>query len=242
MSETLRIAYPVPLDSGSVSADFEPAIRRWCASFCLFEPGCKVEVLAMCCNSFPPESIRKLFVGIPTTFVRYDGGGCDGGASQYAARLLGEGFMVGCTTRTYFHAPGWGKAMLKARSEKGPGLFSSAASNEVRPHLCFRFYGLDAEDFLEAMPDPITCRQNGTFTEQGNSSIGNLTQWMDRNGGATCVVLRDGVYDRKDWFTAANRFRNGDQTNMLAWDRHSDIYHYSGNAEKERLATITEGA
>lgn len=232
---SLKIVYPVPLESEDVISEFAPSIRRWCDSYRQFPPGCEMEIVAVCIGADPPDSIRECFEGLPVSFLRYNGSGCDGGSVQFAMATLGSGFAIGCNTRVYFHRKDWGHRMSIARLLHGPGFYSSSASTEIRTHLCFRFYGVEIDDFLRAIPEPIIAREGGLFTEVGDEKSGNLTEWFERQGKAAKVVYWDGVYDRSNWFTPDNRFRNGDQSNMLAFDRHTDIYRDADPDEKKKL-------
>ena len=60
-------------------------------------------------------------------------------------------------------------------------------------------------------------------------------QMIETQGGSVKLVTWDGCYEKKDWFSVPNRFRDGDQSNLLIRDKHSDAYASASPEEKERL-------
>ena len=235
------IVLPIPLESGEVTADFLPFIERWVSTFGFCLAGCAVDVMGVCIGRDLPESIAPLFEDTPITFITYKGTGCDAGAFQAAAAEIKTGFVIFSTSRVYFHRPGWGEALVSAREQFGPGLYGTSASREHRLHLCTRFFGMEAEDFLAATGDPITDRGQWAFGEAGGTKP-NLLEWTRAAGKPAKLVAWSGVYDEPEWFSVPNRFRDGDQSDVLVWDRHTDIYRYSDPEQKEHLAKLGEEA
>lgn len=238
---SLKIIYPVPLETPEVTADFMPFIKRWCDTFVANPPGIEYEVYAVCMGRDPTEDVKRMFEGINARFVTQPDGRSDGGAIQFMARKIKRGFYIGCTSRVYFHRRGWGEKMVCAMLEHGPGYYSAFASSESRPHLCFRFHGMQAEHFLQSMPDTIEKREDGWWTEIGNDEKGNLTEWFEKQELPARVVTWQGSFDRSDWFRQTNGFRHGDQSECLVFDRHTDIFHFASDEDKTRLHDLTYG-
>lgn len=85
-------------------------------------------------------------------------------------------------------------------------------------------------------PHLIDSRLKGPMFEIGaNNEHGNLMEWMERRGRPPRLVFFDGVREKPDWFSVPKRFRNGDQSNMLVWDKHTDLYRAATPEEKANL-------
>lgn len=224
---------PVPIDSRAVWLQFRHYVERFAATWMKYPPGCDIEIAAVCCNSDANSEVRMLFLSLPVRFFRYDGHGADLGAQQWlASQIGGNPFLICCTSRMYFHREGWGKALVDARDRHGPGLYGMSASYESGSlHVCTRGYCLDAED-LRAYPTQITSRDLGVFFECGG---GNLLNWFEQRGGTARMVYWDGVWEKADWMDRPNTFRKGNQRNMLAFDKHSDIWAAADEPRRREL-------
>lgn len=233
------VVLPVPLDSDRVWSQFRSYIERFCATWKQFPPGTDVELYAICCNADPDESVRRLFLNLPTAFLRYDGEGADLGAQQWFAQQIGGNpFLINATSRMYFHREGWARKLVSARELYGPGLYGMSASYEGGTlHLCTRGHCLDAQDF-RAYPTVITSRNMGVFFECGG---GNLLRWFEEQGGEARMVYWDGIWQKKDWFERPNTFRKGHQRNMLAWDKHTDFWASADAERKQQLERMLLG-
>ena len=230
------VTIPIPLDSVEVWDAFHPFIERFCETWRINPPGVDCEIIASCCNDGPNDDLRTMFHDLPVSFVHYSGEGCDLGSAQQIACAIGTGFMVNCTSRCYFHRPDWLKRLVTAREAIGPDLFGCFASHESgRLHVCTRAYSLDAQDFA-LYPVQINSRNLGVFFECGD---GNLMEWFEARNKKPWVVGWSGIHERSDWFKIPNRFRNGDQSDCLVFDKHTDIYR---NAEGEFKMQLEEMA
>lgn len=211
------INYPLPLDNWEL---FRPDVEKFTRTFREFDPGEGYELRAMCCWNDPTDVVKEMFRGIKCQFIRYDGPGQDSGSAQFSAdQMAANNFMICLTTRHYFWKAGWLKKMCDARRQFGPGLYGVCANRETYPlHLCLRFYGIDSDDFKQYpfhLNSKLRCHQ---------WEVHYALSWMRGLGHVTKLVLWDGVYDEPKWFSRPNRFRNGDQSNLLVFDRHSDSY------------------
>lgn len=229
------IVYPLPFDNWTF---FEPFVERFTRTFKQFKPGCEYEVAAVCNWGEPADKVREMFYGIKTKFVPYYENGWDIGSAQHVAHTLPDNvFMVNMTSRCYFHREGWLKLMADAREALGSGLYGCTANHDgYRLHLCTRAYAMDVEDF-KYYPHKIDSRAKGPLFEIGaDNEYGNLMEWMEvSRGKPSRLVFFDRVAEKPDWFTAPNRFRSGDQSNVLVHDFHTDIYRDAGDEMREIL-------
>lgn len=228
------LCLPIPLDNWTT---FEPFVERFVRTFKQFPPGCEYELYAVCNWGEPTDKIREMFYGIKTRFVSYYENGWDIGSAQFVAwQVPRNAFLVAMTTRCYFHREGWLKLMVEAREKYGKGLYGCTANHDgYRLHLCTRAYAMDASDFLE-YPHTIDSRAKGPLFEVGQcNEKGNLMEWMESIGRPPRLVFFDRVAEKPDWFTVPNRFRHGDQSNVLVHDYHTDIWR---DADEEHKALL----
>lgn len=175
------------------------------------------------------EELFDMFQGLPAIFERYDHG-ADLGAQQYIARLSDDAFQVNMTTRCYFHREGWLARYVFYRNRLGPGFYGASHSREGgKLHVCTRGHAYDVEDF-KLYPHNIISRDQGVFFECGQ---GCVSEWFTSIGRPRRVLGWNGDYSMSE--EIENGFRNGDQSNMLIWDKHTDIYRDADEAEKKRL-------
>jgi hypothetical protein len=227
------IIYPIPLDNWDV---FRPFVERFCKSWKDHGPGIDHHIYAVCTRLVTDE-VKSLFDGMPVVWVDYHGNGCDIGAFQHVAHMFRDTdlFMVCCVTRVYAFKPGWLSKLISARNTHGPGLYGTSASKEGgNLHCCCRCYGMDASTFAR-YPTQITSREQGVFFEIGE---GCLLDWYENEGMKCKMVYQDGVWDKREWFSRPNIFRDGDQSNMLVWDKHSDIYANGDTDKKTQLRAL----
>ena len=222
---------------------FEAPVRRFCDTYRQHSPGADHRVWAVLFGQSETPEIEAIFKGMPVDFIRYDGGGMDIGAAQSCARFLEPDFFtVNFTSRAYFHRPGWLGVLARAREQYGQGLYGLSSSREGgRFHICTRGYSLDAGDFAR-YPTEIVSRNQGVYFECGEHS---LTEWCREQGLRGYVVTFCGVTNW-EWTVAeltpeVQSFRVGDQSDMLVWDRHTDIFRDADLDEKRRLYSLMVG-
>lgn len=228
------IILPLPFDDW---ATFEPFVKRFVETFKQFPPSCPYQIHAVGCWGRPTDRVREMFYGTKTEFYFYANDGADIGSAQQATRFLDDDtFMVMMTSRCYFHRAGWLERLVEARKQHGPGLYGCSANHEgYRLHLCTRAYAMDAGDFKD-YPIKIDSRLKGPMFEIGeNNPHGNLMEWMESKDRPSRLVFFDGVREKPDWFTAPNRFRHGDQSNMLVLDKHTDLWRDANDEQKLAL-------
>lgn len=230
------IVYPLPLDNWKTFSEFA---FRFTNTFRDFPPGTDYKLIVAVNGGKLIDDIACWFYNINTTFVDYDGLGCDIGSAQHIANhlMIDDAFIVAMTSRCYFHRQGWLRRFMEAREKHGPGLYGASASYEGgTPHICTRAYGLDASLFRK-YPHLIDTRAKGQKFEVGEWC---LTTWFRSQALPTIQVTWDGEQDFQHWRATAETaiYRRGGQSAMLVWDRHSDLYRDASPEEKIKLESM----
>jgi len=70
---------------------------------------------------------------------------------------------------------------------------------------------------------------------EGHPENKNFTNWVEEQDLVTKLVLFTGAFDKPDWFNQPNCFRKGDQSNVLIWDWHTDMYRDASLLQKLRM-------
>lgn len=227
------IVYPLPFN---IWPQYEELVERFCQTFKEFPPGADYELQATCHWGEPTDKVRELFYGIKTKFVPYYRDGCQIGAQQAVAQMIDEAFIVGLTTHAYFHRAGWLERFLRVREVNGPGLYGTCSSLEGRPHMRTNCYGMDA-NIWRGYPHPILSREDCSRFECGDLC---LSDWYRRcSGDDPMIVYWDG--NRGITGPVVNGYRNGNQEQLLVWDRHTQMYADAGPDEKQKLEDLANG-
>ena len=240
-----HLIYPVPLDNSDCWATFKPFVERFIRSLWEHDPGCEYELVAILCipadSSAEPRvaEAQHLFDGLPVNFCFYHGGGFDIGAFQHYAQTIPQEnvFMVCAVSRVFAWKCGWLARLAQAREMCGPGLYGTSISREGgKLHVCTRLYCTDSDTFKK-YPTQITSRDLGTFFEVYE---GNFHDFHKLIGLPSFIVYWDGVCDVSENDTAHcwradNIYRQGDQSNILIFDKHSQAYADASPDRKREL-------
>lgn len=233
------ISYPVPMDNWET---FKPDVEQFTTTWRAHPPGWDNYLLfAMVCNDTVSRHFESMMTGIDRVYRHYDGGGCDIGCHLHAADSCGDNFLIGLSTRVYFHRAGWINHLMQAREQFGPGLYATALSRETgRLHCRTHCFGMDAA-LLREYPFRINSRTRGYFFESGNDGNpeGSFLNWCQKQGYTCKVVYWDGVHDIVDGMKPDNIFRKGDQSNLLVFDRHTKLWADADVEERMRLTDMT---
>lgn len=221
---------------------FKPDVERFVESWHQFPPGFECALFAMCLEREATKEIKEIFAGLPVIFMVYPGTGFDGGAAQFLSKQLDGYFIIGMGARVHFFRRGAVREMALARIKHGPGLYGCTCSKEAQLHIRPSFYGIDS-NYLRLYPVTITSPETGTQFEIGNE-FGELSllSWAEGIGLSARMVYWNGVFDNKaDWFSQPNTFRRGDQSNLLVWDKRTDLYAAADEEEKTQLRRLAFG-
>lgn len=174
--------------------------------------------------------------------IRYDGGGWDCGAWQFAGKNIETDLLVCFNSSTYITGDGWLNRFVEAVGAHGEGLYGPLTSYEIVPHVrtpCMIFQPKIINDY----PKEVTSRESTYRFESMGFPDGtpNFTQWTRNKGFKTMLVTWDGVYDQPEWRTPPNIFRRGDQSNLIVKDRHCSAYEVSDEEGKKTLERLADG-
>jgi hypothetical protein len=217
--------------------EFVPYSKRFVQTYLQFPPGIDHDLIVVSCAGVLNQQTKDIFAPLRCTFDEYLEGGWDIGAHQYMAHRTSSDFIVCCTSRTYFWKTDWLRRIVEAREQYGEGLYGSAGSYEISPHIRTCFYGCNPKIFRE-FPHKIDTRTKGVYFERGKW---NFTRWFEEKGGKAWMVTWDGVYAKPEWRCPPNIFRRGDQTNLIAWDKHSKIYELATPGQRKELENQADG-
>jgi len=179
---------------------------------------------------------------VEANHIRYNGGGWDCGAWQFAGRNIDTDLLVCFNSSTYVTGPRWLKHFVQAVEEYGDGLYGPLASYEIQPHIrtpCMIFQ----PHVVRGYPHEVLSRDDTWRFEVFGFPPENVnfTQWVKNKGLQTRLVTWDGVYDMQEWRNPPNIFRRGDQSNLIVRDRHVEAYDVSDAEGKLKLEHLADG-
>lgn len=207
--------------------------KRLLDSYLKHEAGVEHELVIIDRNGDSPDDV-------PAKHVRYDGGGWDCGAWQFAGKTIETDLLVCFNSSCYITGPNWLKRFVEAVQAHGEGLYGPLTSYDVNPHVrtpCMIF----SPKVIQGYPMEVLDRESTyRFESMGwPNRTPNFTIWARSQGFQTRLVTWDGCYDLPDWRKPPNVFRRGDQSNLIVKDRHCEVYEISdanGKAFLEGLA------
>lgn len=218
--------------------EYDHGAKRWIDAFVAYMSGHPYELAVINRYADPKDD---MFPGQVKQF-RYDGGGWDCGAWQFASQNIDTDLLVCFNSSTYITGHGWLKRFVDAVEEYGDGLYGPLASYEIIPHIrtpCMIFQPSVMRDYpMEVQSREDTYRFESLGWPNG---VPNVTQWVREKGLKTHLVTWDGSYDLPDWRKPPNIFRCGDQSNLIVKDRHCEAYEISDAENKLRLENLANG-
>jgi len=171
--------------------------------------------------------------------LRYDGGGWDCGAWQFAGRSIDTELLVCFNSSCVIQGTQWLERFVDAVEKHGEGLYGPLTSNEISPHVrtpCMIFQ----PKVINEYPVEVRSRADTYSFESCGFPSGtlNFTQWCSKVGYETMLVTWYGEYDQAHWRDPANIFRKGNQRSLIVWDRHCFAYEAADEAGKGRLEEL----
>lgn len=182
----------------------------------------------------PTDDDKAIWSGVPCRFEHRKRDGAEVWPTTVCQELSSRSdcdFAVTFVSRAYFHRPGWLRRFVEARERHGDGLYASMASllgcplqtnPAPNPHLRWSMTGFDPKTFNQ-YPHKIFTVQDEWRFESGDW---NVSKWYAAQGKPVKMVTFDGEYSEAQWNVPRDTFCNGDQSNLLNWDRHTDAYKY----------------
>lgn len=232
MAVKITVVYVYPM-FGGVHDNYA---ARFAASYSLNPPGMEHKTVVVTNGGKPTGFSRMMFSELSPDFFEHDNSGWDIGAYQAVAATLDCEMMVCFGQSIYFTRPGWLFRMATEWNRRGPGFYSGSASNDIRPHLqTTGFWCIPG--LLLQYPRVTNHGQRYEF-EHGGNPIWKVAQSM---GLPARLVTWDGCYGPSNWRRAVNGFWNGDQSNMLYWNNHTDGYN-NDPKNQLRLRMVADGS
>ncbi len=219
--------------------EYDVGAIRWKDSYLIYESEYPHDLVII---DRYADSTDGLFRPYTSKHLRYDKGGWDCGAWQFAGKNIDTDLLVCFNSSTYVTGNGWLKRFVDAVERCGDGLYGPLTSYEVHPHIrtpCMIFQPHVIQDY----PNEVQTRDDTYRFECLGWPDGtpNFTQWVQQKGLATGLVTWDGVYEMRDWRKPDNIFRRGDQSNLVVKDRHCEAYEASDAAGKATLEKLADG-
>lgn len=231
----LYICNPEVSKGSKTKQQYEDAARKFTDTYRRFPAGYDHDLHVVLCNGEKDQTVDQIFQGLNVIYHRYDGKGKDIGAHQHVADTVQCDFMVCMSSMVYFRKSGWLARLMVAREKIGEGIYGTAGTYQhppgkpderPNPHLRTYFYGLSPELF-KAYNKRIESRADTFDFESGKDSISRLAARLRM---AVIMVLWSGNYTVNDWRKPRDGFRNGNQSDLLAFDYITDLYD---NSDKE---------
>lgn len=184
-------------------------------------------------NEFPPGYPHELILNT------HDSPGRDIAAHQHIAKTLDCDLAVFMSARTFFKRAGWLERIVSVWQAVGGGVVGIMDSNEAcpltpnespNPHLRTCLFACKPDVLLRA-PE-IRSTNDGFFFE---------SKWLSRMSGEQIRIATWKACFCLDERASFNGFRNGDQSDILAHDRHSAAYDAATPEQKQMLERIANG-
>lgn len=197
---------------------------------------------------YPPEIKHELVIidrqgdspdDVPgAKHLRYDGGGWDCGAWQFAGKNIDTELLVCFNSSCYITGWLWLDRFVSAVENHGDGLYGPLTSNEISPHVRTPCMIFQPNVILEYPAEVKTREDTYRFESMGFGPVPNFTQWTAQRGFAVRLVTWYGDYGMDTWRDPSNIFRKGNQHALIVRDRHCDAYEASDEAGKAMLEDL----
>jgi len=213
---------------------FEVFTARFIETYAAHPAGAQHQLIVGVVGQDLNGSRRRAFDSLKCRFIDLPADGWGITCFQKIAGNLESDFAVFCEAKTYFHRAGWLKKLVEARMSYGEGFYGgSGHSHECFPHLRTALFGCHPNSLSSLRP--ITNREEAGQFEHGKDNI-----TIAFNSRAHAVMWDEVVHYPFNVFKK-NYFRDGDQSNLLAFDRHTDLYAGASEGRKRILEKQTRG-
>lgn len=226
-------------EQGAPAASYDERTVRFLKTYEQFKPPQDHQLVICDCGGEGPRGYDDTPLFHPS--IEYYGHGWDCGAYQFAANAIDCDLLVCFNAGAYFHgSDGWLYPLVSARREYGPGIYGVSASFERSAHLrtpCIAFDPAIMRDYPILVNDRERCNQ---FEASENS----FTRWALHRDIPVLLMSWSGHPARtvNQWRDADfNGFRRGDQSDVLVWDRHTDLYRDANPSHKLELERYADG-
>lgn len=212
---------------------------RFVETYLRYPPTLPHSILVVSNGGDPCTEMRVAFETIPVDceFITHDDQGWDIGGFQKAARERSADVMLFLGGPTYFHRLGWLERLHEVWTQNPNQICGCFGSHQIRPHL--RTTGLYCDPkFILMYPKLVATPQDRYEFEHGPGNFGDYCQ--DR-GAVLTLVTYGGTYHRGQWRNSGNGFWQGDQSECLIRDNHTDAFQTADQTQRTNLRYIAGG-
>lgn len=192
-------------------------------------------------NGGPPRGdMKALFSPFKTKWIEHDNSGLDIGAMKAAVNHLDCDMVFVCGANCYVRREGWLARIASVWNRKGPGMYGTLASFEIRPHINTTGFACPPsllKEYFEKFPT-IQTRADRYHFEHGHSAMHIMAA---RKGLPVRLVTWDGTWEKPHWRTPENIYRRGDQSNCLTYFSHTDEYDLADPELRNRMTLHSDG-
>jgi hypothetical protein len=214
------------------------AARRFAETYKKYPSAYEHKLFLINSNGGYTGEIAAIFDGIDYEMITYNGSGWDIGAQQFAAFSMDpKDWILAGSSWTYFKEPHWLLPFGKAIEQYGEGLYGAMTSFQHSPHVRGTAYLIRC-GIYQRYPHGINSRGDSLKWESDPAM--SLTRWVLDQGIPAFLVTRSNIIPLLESRKPDNIFRRGDQSNILIFDKHTDIFDNADEAERKILADMAD--
>lgn len=217
-----------------VAKDYQKSSLRFLDTYKTFKPEIPHDLIVANCGQKEHDG---MFDKVATSYMNYNGGGYDCGTYQAVGGRLDHDLVFGLNTHTWFRRKDWMDRFVITFKRCGPGVYGPTASYENAPHLRTPAIAFSPK-IMRYYPIIVDNRQKCCNFEAGPN---NFSLWAEGQGWPVCLITTERAWARPDWRKPKNGFRDGDQSNVLIYDRHTDLYDAASEQDKRILERAANG-
>lgn len=214
------VVYVYPVMGG----EHETYARRFAQSYRRFLPATKHRLFVVSNGGQPTTTMKATFAGLDVSWLVHDDSGWDIGAYRYAARVVPDcDLMVFFGGSSHVRGARWLERMIESFEQHGEAVYGAMGSLGVNIHIRTTAFWLSPR-LLNRYPYPTTSDRGSRYNFEHSKQ--SLTMWALSLGLKAWMVTWDGTFQHWQWDGIPNGFHQGNQSALLAWDKHADPTHY----------------
>lgn len=231
---------------------YDQYAERFIATYYCCPPNLEHISTIVCNRGLPISKLRDKFELLPhCRFLKHNNHGQDIGGFISAARHSQSDAILCLGANCYFHRAGWLERLLQAWVEHGPGIYCTSTSYEATVHFNTTGF-LCARALLANYPYTMITKNDRYNFEHGKAwQVQGINKpdteyyrvwWRSvyQQGYPVMLVTWDGVYPWWHWRSPLNILRRGDQSNLLIWWKHVDLYFNADPIQKAQWRRLTD--
>lgn len=209
--------YVCPVFGGA----FDQYAARFVESYIAHPPDLPHELFVVSNGGPPTNYLRALFAPTKNEWYEHNNSGYDIGAYQAISKSVYCDMMVCFGSSTYFKRAGWLRRMAEVFEHMGrSNLYGATGCLAPTPHVRTTAFWF-RPPLLYSYPLEARSYQDRYFFEHGHQSF---TWWAGQMGGEPFIVNWSGVRPLGMCNGVPNGYHNGDQSELLAYDRCTELH------------------